>query len=245
MCAEAEFAEFASDRIGDELFVVGFDDRGVAAEEFGFLDAAAGDMHEADRAVLVAHGKLSGSAGRHIINLACWEVRHIWLVTATEAVAFLRLLAAELKMERVGFSIEEKIDFHPIRVCHAEAHFFGINAHIVVTHRETCAEDGLVYPMKRGAPEAVLFGKGGEWCRGRVGRDAENDVVVRVNILLQTDHASLGRVGLIGEVKVAAACDLVGIHLAATEPEFRQCAVAEWFIEELHGVFLNREFCIF
>ena len=154
--------------------------------------------------------------------------------------AFLCLLASEFEPERVGFSIEEKIDLHPVRVCHAEAHFFGINAYIVVTHRETCAENGLIDPVKRGAPEAVLFGKGGEWRRGRVGRDAENDVVVRVNILFQTDYASIGRVGLIGEIEVAAACDFVGIHLAAAESEFRKCAGAEWLVEEVYGVFLNR-----
>ena len=245
LCSEAQLAEFARHWVGDEFLIMGFHERVVAAEEFGFLDAAAGDMHEADRAVFVAHGKFARSPGGHIINLASREVGDIRFVTPAEAVALLCLLAAEFEPERVGFSVEQKIDLYPIGLGHSEAHFFCINAYVVVTHRETCAKDGLIDPVERGTSEAVLLGKGGKRRRGGVGRDAENDVVVRVDILLQTDYASVGCVGVVWEVEVAAACDFIGIHLAATESEFCQCAVAERLEEELHRVFLNREFWIF
>ena len=245
LCAESQFAQFARHRVGDEFLVMSFDDRSVAAEELGFLDSAAGDMHEADRSIFVAHGEFARSSGGHIIYFASRQVGDIRFVTPAEAVAFLCLLAAEFESECVVFSVEQKINLHPIGLGHAEAHFFGINAYVVVTHREACAEDRLIHPVERGTPEAVLLGKSGEWRRGGIGRDAENDVVVRVDILLQTDCASLGRAGLIGEVEVAAACDFVGIHLAATESEFGKCAVTERLQEELHGVSLNREFWIF
>ena len=244
LCSEAQFADFARHRVGDEFLIMGFDDRDVAAEEFGFLDSAVGDVHEADRSVFVAHGEFARSSGGHIINLASREVGDIRFVASAEAVALLCLLATEFEPECVVFSVEQKIDLHPIGLGHAEAHFFGINAHIVVAHSETCAQDGLVDPVERGASEAVLLGEGCERCRGGIGRDAENDVVVRVYILLQADHTALGCVGVVWEIEVAAAGDFVGIHFAATESEFGQCSVAERLEEELYGVFLNREFWV-
>ena len=160
--AEAEFTEFASDRVGDELGVVGGDGFGVAVEEFGFLDPAVGDMHEAHSAVFVAHRELPAPAGGDEINLACREVGDIGFIAPAESVTFLSLLPAEFHTERVSFSGVEEIDLHPIRLRHAEPHFFRIDADIVVTDREAGSEDGGVHSMQGGAAEFVLLRERGE-----------------------------------------------------------------------------------
>ena len=141
---------------------MGGDGVGVAVEEFGFLDAPVGDMHEADRAVFVAHRELPARAGGDEINLARREVGDIGFITSAESVAFLSLLPAKFQAERVSFSGVEEIDLHPIRLRHAEAHFFSIDADIVVTDREAGAEDGGVHSMQSGAAEFVLLRERGE-----------------------------------------------------------------------------------
>lgn len=122
--AETEFAEFTGDGIGGEFGVMFSDGERISAEESGLTDAAIGNGHEGNRAVLIFVRKLAMGGRGDVIDFACGKVRDIW-TTATEAVAFLGLLAAEIEVER-GFCFgENEVDFDPIGVGHSEPKFFG------------------------------------------------------------------------------------------------------------------------
>jgi hypothetical protein len=65
-------------------------------------------------------------------NLASRQVRHIGFIAPAEAVAFLSFLATKFQAQGVGFPVEQKIDLHPIRAGHAQAHLLSVSAHVVV-----------------------------------------------------------------------------------------------------------------
>ena len=98
--------------------------------------------------------------------------------------AFLCLLLVEFEVECVGLTAVEKVDFDPVGFGHAEAHFFSVHADVVIADGEAGAENGRIDAMQGRATETVLFREGGEGSGGRVGRDAKNDVVVGIDILL-------------------------------------------------------------
>ena len=91
--AETEFADFAGDGIGLEFGVVGVNDRLLAVQQRGVLNAAAGDLHQADGAVLIAHRENALGAFGHKINFAGGQVGDVRFFAAAKAVALLRLLA--------------------------------------------------------------------------------------------------------------------------------------------------------
>ena len=155
------------------------------------------------------------------------------------------LLPAEFQAERVSFSGVEEIDLHPIRLRHAEPHFFRIDADIVVTDREAGAEDGGVHAMQGSAAEFVLLRERGERRGGRVGRNAKDDVVVGIDVLFEAHGGAFGRHCLVGEVKVAAAGDFVGEDSAALESELLHDAGMKRLVEKVHRVRLDREFGVF
>ena len=99
--------------------------------------------------------------------------------------------------------------------------------------------------MQGRAAEVVLFGEGGEGRGGRVGRDAEDEVVIRVDILFQAETSAVGREGLVGQVEIAAAGDLVGEEIAAGEVQFLEGAVLKAAVEDLVGMALDGEGGVF
>lgn len=159
--------------------------------------------------------------------------------------AFLSFLLAQLQAERVGFSRIAEIDLHGVGFVHAESHFFGIAAHIIVAHREAGAEDRVVDAMQGGSTEFVLFRKSRQRRGRRVGRNTKDDVVVGINFLLEADHRSIGRHGLVGEVEVAAAGDFVGVDAAALQAEFLHDAGVKRLVEKVYRVRLDRQLRVF
>ena len=89
--------------------------------------------------------------------------------------------------------------------------------------------------MQRRAAEAVLLGERRQRRGRRVRRDAEDQVVIRINIALQAQFAPGGVHREVGQVEVAAAGDLVGEHLAAGQAEFCEDAVAQALVKSVVG----------
>ena len=219
LCSEAQFAEFAGDRIARQLMVVRLDCGGITLDQGRVLDAPPGHMHEAESAVPIFHGEFTFRADRHVIDLPGGQIGHIGLATAAKAVAFLCFLPAEFKFERVlGAVIEVEIEFDGVGAGHALAKFFRFDTDLVVVHRQAGTEDDVVDPVQGGTAETVLLGRSGERGGGRIGGNAENKIVVRIDVLFETELATVRRKRLIGQIQVAPARKLVSINLAALEP---------------------------
>ena len=154
------------------------------------LNASAADAHQADGAVLVAHRELALRALRHKINFARGQIGDVGLFAAAQAVALLRLLPAALQGEPVRLAEDREIDLKIIGPGQAEAQFFRVAADFVVIDGQAGAQNDVVQAVQRRAAKTVLFGKGRQRRGGRKSGDAENDVVVRINVPFQTDFAA-------------------------------------------------------
>ncbi len=141
----------------------------------------------------------------------------------------------------MGLAADGEVDLHLIRARHPQAELLGVGADFVVIHREPGGEDYRVEPMERRPTEAVLLGKRGERGGGRVGGDAEDEIVVGVNIALQRELPAVRRERGVGEVEVAAAGDLVGKKFPPFEVELGEAAVAEAFVKHFVSVPLDGE----
>ena len=220
LSAEPQFAKLAGNGIVGELLVMGGDSFGVPLGEFGLLDAAAGDTHEANRAVLVFHRKCAVGAGRDEIDLARRQISDVGIVSETQPMALLSFLTAEIEMKSMEVAIVIEVDFDPIGSGHAQAQFFRLGADLPVVNRQSAAENGLVHTMQSSPAKTMLLGVGGQWSRRRVGGDAENDVVGRINVPFETDLMTFRSDGEIGEVEVAAAGDLISEDVTTGEAKF-------------------------
>ena len=199
-------------------------------------------MHEPERAVLVFHRELALGADRHIVDFAGRKIGHVGLVAAAKPVAFLRFLLAEFELERVlGAVVEMEVEFDPVGAGHALAELFGLDADFVIIDGQAGAENDVIDPVQRGAAEAVLFGGRGERRGRRVGRDAEDEIVIRIDVLLEAELATIGGVGLVGQVEIAAAGHFVGVDLAAFEAELVEDAVFQTLVEDIVRFFLHGE----
>ena len=124
-------------------------------------------------------------------------------------------------------AVDLEIDLEPVGLGQAEAQLLGLLAHLVVIDGESAAQNDLVQAVQRRAAEAVLLGEGGQRRGGGVGGDAEDDVVLRIDVLLQADFAAFGRDGAVGQIEIAAAGDFVGEEIAAGQFEFLESALLQ------------------
>ena len=93
--------------------------------------------------------------------------------------------------------------------------------------------------MEGRAAEPVLLCKSRERGRRREGRDAEDDVVVGIDILGEADLLSGGVKGLVRKVKVASARKLVGEDFSAGEAHGGQDRVVQGLVERLDCMLLD------
>ena len=242
--AESEFAEFARRRIARVLRILRVDRFLAAANQRYRAHASAGDGAESERAVLVFHRELALGAHGDEVNFTRRKVRHIRLAAAHEAVTFLRLLPAKFEPQRAAPALAFVVDLGGIRARHPEPQLFRRAAHLDVIDRESSAQDDVVHPVQRRAPEPEMFRVRRQRRGRRVGRDAEDDVVVRVNVAGQTERASIGRKRLVRQFAVAAAGDFVSEQVAVFQPQFPEHAAAQHLVKILHRVPLDRPFRI-
>ena len=95
--------------------------------------------------------------------------------------------------------------------------------------------------MQRRPAESVLLGEGRQRRGRRVGRDAENQVVIRIDVAFEAELGALCVHHEVRQVEVAAAGDLISEHLAAGEVQLGEDAVFETFVERLVRDLLDRE----
>lgn len=95
--------------------------------------------------------------------------------------------------------------------------------------------------MKGGAAEAEFFAFGCERSGGGEGGNAENDVVVGVNIAVEGELFAVGVPDFVGEVEVGAVGGAVGEHFAAGHTEFAHDALLESEVEFFMSFFLDGE----
>ena len=153
--------------------------------------------------------------------------------------ALLRLLPVAQQLQG-GFPARHlEVDLERVGAGHRQAQLLGLAADLVVVHGQPGAEDDGVDPVQRRPAKSELLRERRERRGGRVGRDAEENVEVRINVFREADLASLGSPGGVGQVQVAAAGDLVGEHLPAAKTQFRQDPVLQALVEHVVRVTLN------
>lgn len=219
---------------------MGFDGSEIAGDEFAFDDATVGDGEFAERAVLVFHGEEAFGAGRNEVDFASGEVGDVGGVATTEAMAFLGFLAAEFEAggeHLAGF--EGEVDLDRVSASHREAEFFGIATDIVVVDGEAGVADDVIETVEGGTAEAEFFGVGGEGGGGGEGGDAEDDVVVGVDIFFEAHFDAFHVDAEVGHIEVAAGGLCVGEHVSAFESEFFEDTVVEAFVEVVVGLALD------
>ena len=86
---------------------------------------------------------------------------------------------------------------------HAEAELFSEAAHGVVIDRKTRAQNDVVHPVQRRAAESEMLRVRRQRRGRRVGRDAEDDVVLLVNRLVHPHLAALGRECNFRQIEIA------------------------------------------
>jgi len=212
----------------------------IASDDLALDDAAAGDGEFAERSVLILHGEVAFGSGGDEIDLACREVGDIGRVTTAEAVALLRFLAAEFELGGEDFAgFEGEVYFHAVGAGHGTAELLGIAAYFLVIHGETGVENDFIDAVEGGTAKAILFGKGGQRGSGREGGDAEDDVVVWIDIALQTEAFAGHVCALVGHIQIAAAGLCVGEHFAALEDQLVHDAVVQTLVKVLIGAALD------
>src|SRR6478672_8584489 len=128
--------------------------------------------------------------------------------------AFLRLLPVEIQMKAELVVAKGKIDFDPVRLGHAEPKLLCIFADLVVVNRQATAENDLIQAVQSGATETILFRKGRQWCSRRISRDAEDQFVIRVDVLFKTQLRTVHCNRQVRQVQITAAGDLVSEYFA-------------------------------
>jgi hypothetical protein len=200
--------------------VVGVDRRLVAGDERGPDDAAVGHIEHAEGAVLVFHRELAAGVAGHEIDLAGRQVGDVGGFPLAEAVGFLRLLAAEAEPGGEHAAVlEREVDLDRIRLRQGEAQALGIGGNLVVVHGEAGVEDHLVEPVQRRAAEAELLAFRRQRRGGREGGDAEDQVVVRIDIAIEGEVVAGAVPDVVLEVEVRAVGAAVGEHFAAGHAE--------------------------
>ena len=109
----------------------------------------------------------------------------------------------------------------------------------MIVHREAGVEDDVVESVQRGSAEAVLFRLRGERRGGGEGGDAEDEIVVRIDVTIQREVVSGGVPDVVFEIEVRAVGAFEGEHFAAGHAEFLHRAIAQALIEMLVRVFLH------
>src|ERR1043165_8789559 len=95
--------------------------------------------------------------------------------------------------------------------------------------------------MEGCASKTELFGGSRQRRRGRKGGDAQNDVVLGVDLFLQIHLSSIGSDGLLGQIEIAPARDFVGEQLTAAQVQFAQDPFSQRQIKQVVGMVLNFE----
>ena len=93
--------------------------------------------------------------------------------------------------------------------------------------------------MHGGSAEVVNFRAGGERRGGGVGADAKENIVVRVDVFLEGENPTVGAVGFVVQVQVAAFGHSVAEQLAAGKPKTIHDAAMETLVEVLVPHFLD------
>ena len=226
--AETEFAKHTRHGIIRKLGIVFINRALIAGDEFGLGDATSGHGEFTERAVLVFQREGSFSTRGHEVNLARWQVRNIRRIPLAEAVALLRLLAAQFKTHRhVGSVLNGEIDFHPVSTRHGTTQLFSIDADELVIDRETGIQNDVIHTMQGRTTEAVLLRKRRKRRSGGKGRDAEDDVVVRINVLLETQFFASHIHTEVRQIEVAARRLRVGKHFAACQCQLFSHAILQ------------------
>ena len=198
-------------------------------------------MHESNGPVLVLHREGSARARGNEVDLACRKVGHVRIISETESVALLSLLFAKIEVERQNAAGVFEIDLHPICTRHSKPQFLRLGAHLAIVNRQPTAQDRLIQAVESRSAKAVFF----RLCRQRSccrkSRDAQNDVVNRIDIAFQTDLPTLGSNGSIGQVEIAPASDLVGKNLSALQVELLHRLVLQSMVEIRDRISLDRE----
>ena len=109
----------------------------------------------------------------------------------------------------------------------------------MVVHREAGVEDDVVEPVKGGTAEAVDLALGGQRGGGGEGGDAEDEVVNRVDVLLEREQTAAAVPDFIREIEVRAAGDLVGEHFAAGHSELVERTDLEAEVEDFVSLLLD------
>src|SRR5438132_13180068 len=128
---ESEFSQFARCRVGLHLALMFVDSSLPAFKQLRIYDAPRFDRHKTDSAVFELQRELARSARWHVINFACRQICYIRTTTA-EAVAFLRLLPAQIMTQAEPFFAVSEVDLYPVGSRHAESKFLCIPADLVV-----------------------------------------------------------------------------------------------------------------
>ena len=135
---------------------------------------------QAERAVLVVHRELPARARRHVVDFARRQIRDV-RAAAAETVALLRLLPGEIELQRVGACRRRRSRSPPSPRASCRAAAFPPRGSPRRNRPRGRSEDDLIHPVHRRAAEAELLRKRRQRRRRGVGRDAEDEVVFRVN----------------------------------------------------------------
>ena len=129
--------------------------------------------------------------------------------------AFLRLLLTQVQVEaKLVFAVGE-IDLNPVSSGHTEAKLLGILADLVVINRQPAVKDDLVQAVQGSAAETILLCEGRQWRGRRECRNTENELVLGVNILFETQLSPIDRNREVWQIQITAAGDFVSKHFAA------------------------------
>ena len=93
--------------------------------------------------------------------------------------------------------------------------------------------------MQSGAAKTELLGKGRQGRGGGKSRDAKNDIVTGIDLLLQIDFAPGQIDGRGGQIKVAAAGHLVGEQVASCQLQFLQPPILQSQVKNIMRMALD------
>ena len=97
----------------------------AAFQELRIDDPTLFHGHQTDGAIFELERKLARGAGWHVINFTGRQICDI-RTAATEAMAFLRLLPAEIEMKTELLPAVGEVDLDPIGASHTKAQLFRV-----------------------------------------------------------------------------------------------------------------------
>ena len=111
----------------------------------------------------------------------------------------------------------------------------------MIVHREAGIEDDIIEAVQRRAAEAVLFGLGRQRRGGGKGGDAEDQIIIRIDITIEREMIALGVPNVVLQVEIGAVGAAEGEHFATGHAQRVEAMVLQAEIKMLDGRFSGSE----